>query len=46
MRNGCCKECMKAFSGSGKACICQVPASVRRKKLPDTGCIYCGCFGK
>jgi len=45
MRNGCCKECMKAFSGSGKACICQVPASVRRRKLPDSGCIYCGCFG-
>jgi len=45
MRNGCCKECMKAFSVSGKACVCQVPASVRRRKIPDTGCIYCGCYG-
>jgi hypothetical protein len=45
MRNGCCRECMKAFSSNGKACICQVPSSVRRRKLPDTGCIFCGCFG-
>jgi len=45
MRNGCCKECMKAFSSKGKACICQVPASVRRRKLPDGGCLFCGCAG-
>jgi len=45
MRNGCCKECMKAFSSKGKACICQVPSSVRRRKLPDGGCLFCGCDG-
>jgi hypothetical protein len=25
MKNGCCMECMKAFSKSGKSCLCQVP---------------------
>jgi len=36
---------MKAFSANGKACICQVPSSVRRRKLPDNGCVICGCGG-
>ena len=27
MKNGCCKECMRAFSKSGKSCLCQVPKS-------------------
>jgi len=22
MRNGCCRECMKAFSKNGKSCLC------------------------
>ena len=25
IKNGCCRECMKAFSTMGKACLCQVP---------------------
>jgi len=25
IKNGCCRECMKAFSKQGKACLCQVP---------------------
>jgi hypothetical protein len=25
MKNGCCRECMKAFSKNGKSCLCQVP---------------------
>lgn len=45
LRNGCCRECMKAFSANNKACICQVPSSVRRRKLPDNGCVICGCHG-
>lgn len=24
-KNGCCRKCMKAFSKSGKSCLCQVP---------------------
>mmetsp|Transcript_463 Transcript_463/g.431 ORF Transcript_463/g.431 Transcript_463/m.431 type:complete len:183 (+) Transcript_463:128-676(+) len=45
LRNGCCKECMKAFSSTGKACLCQVPSKVRRRKIPDEGCIICKCHG-
>jgi len=45
MRNGCCKECMKAFSKSGKSCLCQVPRLQRRATLPSNGCKFCGCKG-
>ena len=30
MKNGCCMECMKAFSKNGKSCLCQVPKAQRR----------------
>ena len=43
--NGCCKDCMKSFSASGKACICQVPMRERRTHLEHCGCKICGCQG-
>ena len=45
MKNGCCRECMKAFSKSGKSCLCQVPRMQRRATLPANGCKFCGCKG-
>jgi len=45
MKNGCCRECMKAFSKSGKSCLCQVPRLQRRATLPINGCKFCGCKG-
>ena len=36
---------MKAFSKSGKSCICQVPDDVRKTKLAIGGCKICGCTG-
>ncbi len=45
MKNGCCRECMKAFSKTGKSCLCQVPRLQRRATLPTQGCKYCGCKG-
>jgi len=45
IKNGCCRECMKAFSKQGKACLCQVPRGQRRTGLPPHGCKYCGCHG-
>ena len=45
MKNGCCKECMRAFSKTGKSCLCQVPKNERKYILPDKGCNYCGCHG-
>jgi hypothetical protein len=45
MKNGCCRECMKAFSKTGKSCLCQVPRLQRRATLPVNGCKYCGCKG-
>jgi len=45
IKNGCCMECMKAFSKSGKSCLCQVPKNQRRAVLPPTGCKYCNCKG-
>ena len=45
MKNGCCRECMKAFSKTGKSCLCQVPRLQRRATLPTNGCKYCGCKG-
>jgi len=45
LKNGCCKKCMKAFSESRRACICQVPFNVRKGTLPDDGCKLCGCNG-
>lgn len=44
-RNGCCRRCMKAFSRTNKACLCQVPKEVRQTELPVTGCKYCNCMG-
>jgi hypothetical protein len=44
-RNGCCRKCMKAFSKTNKACLCQVPRVVRKNELPALGCKYCGCGG-
>jgi len=44
IKNGCCRECMKAFSKQGKACLCQVPRSQRRTLLADKGCKFCGCY--
>jgi hypothetical protein len=45
MRNGCCRNCMKAFSKNGKSCLCQVPKKERKYHLPEKGCNYCGCKG-
>ena len=45
MKNGCCKECMRAFSKTGKSCLCQVPKNERKYSLPEKGCNYCGCHG-
>lgn len=45
MKNGCCRECMRAFSKSGKSCLCQVPKYERKYTLPDNGCNFCGCNG-
>jgi len=44
-KNGCCVQCMKAFSKSGKSCLCQVPKNQRRTALPPSGCKYCNCKG-
>ena len=46
MKNGCCRDCMRAFSKSGKSCLCQVPKFERKYTLPDKGCNFCGCHGK
>ncbi len=46
MKNGCCRECMRAFSKSGKSCLCQVPKYERKYTLADNGCNFCGCNGK
>ena len=46
MKNGCCRDCMRAFSKSGKSCLCQVPKYERKYILPDKGCNFCGCHGK
>jgi hypothetical protein len=45
MKNGCCRDCMRAFSKSGKSCLCQVPKYERKFTLPDKGCNFCGCHG-
>jgi len=45
MKNGCCKNCMRAFSKYNKSCICQVPKKVRKTALPESGCNFCGCKG-
>ncbi|GAM24155.1 hypothetical protein SAMD00019534_073300 [Acytostelium subglobosum LB1] len=45
LKNGCCKPCMKAFSETGKSCLCQVPSSVRMGVLPEGGCKLCRCKG-
>jgi hypothetical protein len=45
MKNGCCRECMRAFSKTGKSCLCQVPRHERKYTLPDKGCNFCGCSG-
>ena len=45
MKNGCCKECMRAFSKTGKSCLCQVPKSERKYTLSEKGCNFCGCHG-
>jgi hypothetical protein len=44
-KNGCCRKCMKAFSKSGKSCLCQVPKEVRKTRLPTEGCKICSCTG-
>ena len=36
---------MRAFSKSGKSCLCQVPKHERKYTLPEKGCHYCGCYG-
>jgi hypothetical protein len=46
MKNGCCRECMRAFSKTGKSCLCQVPKHERKYILPEKGCNFCGCSGK
>lgn len=46
MKNGCCRDCMRAFSKTGKSCLCQVPKMERNYTLPDKGCHFCGCHGK
>jgi len=45
MKNGCCRECMRAFSKSGKSCLCQVPKMERNYTLPEKGCHFCECHG-
>ena len=45
LKNGCCRNCMKAFSKLGKSCLCQVPRLQRRATLPINGCKFCGCRG-
>lgn len=45
IKNGCCKNCMRAFNKNGKACLCQVPKYERKYMLPESGCNYCGCHG-
>lgn len=45
VKNGCCRECMKAFSKLGKSCLCQVPKFERKYYLPDKGCNVCACKG-
>ena len=45
MKNGCCRDCMKAFSKNGKSCLCQVPRKERKYQLPENGCNYCRCKG-
>ncbi|KRX01919.1 hypothetical protein PPERSA_05758 [Pseudocohnilembus persalinus] len=45
LRNGCCKACLKAFSETGKSCMCNVPNKDRRQQLPKDGCKKCGCHG-
>lgn len=45
LKNGCCKECMKAFSRNKKSCLCQVPKHHRRSQLPPSGCKFCNCHG-
>ena len=45
MKNGCCRDCMKAFSKNGKSCLCQVPKRERKFHLSENGCSYCGCKG-
>jgi hypothetical protein len=46
MRNGCCKDCMRAFSKNGKSCLCQVPKNERKIIMSENGCNICGCHGK
>ena len=36
---------MKAFSKTGKSCLCQVPKEVRKTRLPVDGCKICSCTG-
>ena len=36
---------MKAFSYSGKSCLCQVPLRDRNAELNPKGCLICGCHG-
>lgn len=45
MKNGCCKDCMRAFSSTGKSCLCQVPKYERKYTLSEKGCNFCGCHG-
>jgi hypothetical protein len=45
MKNGCCRDCMRAFSKTGKSCLCQVPKFERNYTLPEKGCNFCGCHG-
>jgi hypothetical protein len=45
MKNGCCRDCMRAFSKTGKSCLCQVPKYERKYTLPEKGCNFCGCHG-
>lgn len=46
MKNGCCRECMRAFSKTGKSCLCQVPKYERKYTLSEKGCNFCGCHGE
>lgn len=45
MKNGCCRDCMRAFSKTGKSCLCQVPRMERKYTLPEKGCHFCKCRG-
>ena len=45
MKNGCCRDCMRAFSKTGKSCLCQVPKDERKYILAEKGCNFCGCHG-